>query len=124
MKALEWISMEERTPNAEGSYIVCTKTNSVTSAHWYGSKRGWAPRKLCITHWMCFPHGAKEVKHRKESLCWECYRSTHFKEFPCPWAHKFIPVDGWNATPTVRNGGGDSFLVKECPIYMKDRRRK
>lgn len=31
----EWISVEERLPEASGSYIICTKNGSVCTAHFY-----------------------------------------------------------------------------------------
>ena len=61
---------------------------------------------------------------RKDTLCWECERAAG-KDKKCPWATKFEPVPGWNATPTKIKADKlsvhqtlDSFIVHECPMFQ------
>ena len=59
-----------------------------------------------------------------DTICWDCKRATGF----CSWSEKFIPVEGWKATPTKvkivnrQNGENiftDSFIVHECPLFER-----
>ncbi len=57
-----------------------------------------------------------------KSLCWKCSRATGF----CPWSRDFEPVQGWEAVKTtIKNQSGDldSYDVKKCPLFEKDKRR-
>jgi len=51
----------------------------------------------------------------KDTLCWSCQRACG--GMGCSWAHDFTPVDGWEAEQH-----GDSYFVKSCPLYIKERR--
>jgi hypothetical protein len=64
------------------------------------------------------------TKSKKDTICWECKRSTGF----CSWSEKFIPVEGWEATPTIikiANNTGknkatdESFIVHKCPLFER-----
>ena len=68
-----------------------------------------------------------DKKNKKSSLCWECYRSVHFKEFPCPWAARFEPVEGWKAKVShikTPYGTDKTYHVIKCPLFMADDKRR
>ncbi len=51
----------------------------------------------------------------QDTLCWSCQRACG--GMGCSWAHGFTPVDGWDAEKN-----GDSYFIKSCPQYIKERR--
>ena len=62
--------------------------------------------------------------HKANSLCWQCKRAYGL----CSWSHRFKPVKGWVATPTIIKGekrGNQpeikSYEVKKCPLFLQDR---
>lgn len=58
------------------------------------------------------------------SICWDCKRAL--PNNGCCWADKFKPVDGWDATPTVKLGGNgyiNSFHVYKCPLFVRSEKR-
>lgn len=65
------------------------------------------------------------------TLCWTCQRAirVEIEGIRCPWSHYFKPVPGWDAIPTKKYAhkteGGyrcvDSYNVKSCPLYLKDK---
>ena len=78
-------------------------------------------------HWVAVKPGkAKKQKRKKPSLCWECHRSVHFKECPCPWAARFEPVPGWKAKVShikTPYGTDKTYHVTKCPLFMAEGRR-
>ena len=46
---------------------------------------------------------------------WSCGNTAK-----CSWFQKDIPVENWIAKPSVRQGVGKTFTVKECPEYSYD----
>ena len=78
-------------------------------------------------HWVLVkPRKTKKQKRKKPSLCWECHRSVHFKEFPCPWAARFEPVEGWKAKVShikTPYGTDKTYHVTKCPLFMAEGRR-
>lgn len=60
-------------------------------------------------------HTGASNKH--STLCWDCEKACG----KCSWSKKFIPVEGWVATPTKVSIGEnqyiDSFDVYECPEF-------
>ena len=68
----------------------------------------------------------------KMTLCCDCVRAGYGDDSTCPWERSFEPVPGWKAKPTrllqSRKPNGkpiydDSFLVMECPLYEKHKRK-
>lgn len=56
----------------------------------------------------------------RETKCWTCKNSSG----GCSWSRGFRPVEGWDADRTVikgKEGYVESFLVKECPMYEKEK---
>lgn len=60
---------------------------------------------------------------KKDTICWECEWAAG-KDKKCPWATKFEPVPGWNATPTTVKADSvslhkevNSFIVHDCPLF-------
>ena len=68
------------------------------------------------------------------TLCWCCAKAT---TGGCSWSANFIPVEGWEATPTVIKEGSTlhidennnivdkprishSFKVHKCPEFIED----
>lgn len=61
----EWISVKDRLPECEGSYIVYTERGSIYASHFYTEKRfasgyvreaQWSQRgTVKVTHWMPLP---------------------------------------------------------------------
>ena len=67
----------------------------------------------------------------KMTLCCDCKRTGYGDKSTCPWERSFTPVPGWEAVPTkllrARKDNGkpiydDSFRVKRCPLFIKDKR--
>lgn len=63
------------------------------------------------------------MSSRKDTICCKCKWSAG-KDKKCPWAAKFEPVPGWEATPTKVRADVksvhktiDSFIVHECPLF-------
>lgn len=58
----------------------------------------------------------------KPTLCWKCAHACG----GCSWSADFIPVNGWNAIPTVINppeSNIDSFIVEKFPKFSDDTER-
>ena len=61
----EWISVEDRLPEKDGKYIVCTARGSVYCTRFkaYGKIGNFQTDiNTHITHWMPLPEPPKEVK--------------------------------------------------------------
>ena len=58
------------------------------------------------------------------TICWTCQNAV----LGCSWSKHFIPVEGWDATPTMlyakdkAHGGVRSYEVHRCPQYVPDGR--
>lgn len=68
----------------------------------------------------------KEVKTqktgRKSTLCWKCAKATDYRK--CPWSIG-KPVPGWQAERGDIIGAlglCESYCVKQCPNFERDRR--
>lgn len=81
--------------------------------------RSFRKSKYCSV--ICSSRGKTSTK---DTICWDCKKATGF----CSWSEKFIPVEGWKATPTIvkiANNYGknktfdDSFIVHECPLFER-----
>ena len=63
----------------------------------------------------------------KGNICNRCKRAARFIEFPCPWASKFEPVEGWTAEETTLNFASAKNLITyhitKCPLFMADDER-
>ena len=59
-----------------------------------------------------------------ETLCWRCKHSAG--KNMCSWARFFVPVEGWDAQPTMLASSQgrmrDSFHVRKCPQFEKEER--
>lgn len=63
----------------------------------------------------------------KTTLCWNCQKAV----CGCSWSRNYVPVKGWDATPTIVQNHADgrqiftnSYLVRSCPEFVKDKVRK
>ena len=73
----------------------------------------------------------KRKSDEENSLRWDCKNAVPNIEKlrGCSWSMFFIPVDGWDAEPTIINNGFDSnrmpipparsYYVKNCPYFEK-----
>lgn len=54
----------------------------------------------------------------KETLCWNCQNACNSG---CSWSKNFIPVEGWEATPTIsdRFTNTESYHVHKCPQFKE-----
>lgn len=59
-----------------------------------------------------------------DTICWKCKNACG----NCSWSRSYEPVEGWDAKPTkvvnyVRGQETitDSFNVRHCPQFVKDR---
>lgn len=67
----------------------------------------------------------------EDTICWECRNAVPNLEklCGCSWSIFFVPVDGWEAEPTIINHGyrddgtlippARSYNVKKCPYFEK-----
>lgn len=76
--------------------------------------------RFCSSECKC--HGV--AQRPDDTKCWGCKKATGF----CSWSEKFIPIEGWKATPTkvkISNRWNgevlftDSFIVHECPLFER-----
>ena len=49
-----------------------------------------------------------------ETICWDCKNYNK-----CAWS-RGEPVEGWKAKPTKTDDGIRSYLVMECPEFVRD----
>lgn len=58
----------------------------------------------------------------EQTICWDCANAV----LGCSWSRSYTPVEGWDAVPTkVHRQEGppmDSYLVRSCPEFRRDRR--
>ena len=54
---------------------------------------------------------------RPQTLCWDCRNAT---EKDCEWARYFKPVPGWEAEKTKMKTGEASYIVYDCPRFVRD----
>lgn len=50
------------------------------------------------------------------TLCWDCARATG----GCSWSDSLQPVEGWNAVETKKNTLFQSYIVRDCPLFIRD----
>lgn len=58
----------------------------------------------------------------EKSKCQDCANACG----KCTWSNCFVPVVGWDATPTISHTGyGDinSYIVHSCPMFQADKKR-
>ena len=55
-----------------------------------------------------------------KTICWDCAKYCGL----CSWSKDAVPVEGWNAVPTVKKPYHgeplESFLVLNCPEFQRD----
>lgn len=61
---------------------------------------------------------------KPDQLCWTCQNACG----GCSWSKNLTPVEGWKATPTKIKVAPeltycDSYLITDCPKYIKDEKR-
>ena len=58
-----WISVKDRLPEKEGTYLVATKNGGVLMDHFYARHKNWGGARIdpLITHWLPRPKPPKEV---------------------------------------------------------------
>ena len=61
----EWISVKDRLPEQEGTYIVATVNGAVTMTHYYPRHKRFSSSRInkLVTHWMNRPEPPKEGHH-------------------------------------------------------------
>lgn len=56
------------------------------------------------------------ASNKNFTLCWDCKNATG----GCRWSDQLHPVEGWTATQTRNKCGGDSYIVHNCPEFIRD----
>jgi len=56
------------------------------------------------------------------TLCWTCQHAAG--PTMCVWAMWLVPVPGWDAEQKEVEPGIESYLVRACPLYAKDKPRE
>ena len=58
-----------------------------------------------------------------ESICWTCSKALPNRG--CSWSDKFIPIEGWDAFPTIKKSRNAKpvhcWHVEKCPLYERDK---
>lgn len=55
-KRSEWISVDDRLPESDGKYLVCTQSEKVFIARFYGGVFCcFSDESRVVTHWMALP---------------------------------------------------------------------
>lgn len=68
--------------------------------------------------------GKPQKRRGKETLCWSCENACG----GCSWSRSLTPVEGWEAKKIKIKGNFyvgavlDSYIIKNCPEYKKERR--
>lgn len=66
-------------------------------------------------------------KKQPLTKCWTCQNAVPNEDRGCSWSRYGEPVEGWTAEANelISNGEHkDTFLVLDCPCYIKDKPRK
>lgn len=61
--------------------------------------------------------------NRVQQKCWKCKKAVG----GCSWSDRGVPVKNWRAEKTVikeNEGNLDSYLILECPEFVKDEPRE
>lgn len=74
---LNWVSVSDRFPSAEGSYIVCTERGAVCTAHFHKDHGRFSGRNLKVTHWMHLPSKPMKESIAPVSPCVNCKRKPN-----------------------------------------------
>ena len=65
----KWISIKDRLPQADGSYLICTNRGAVCTSHYYtGANYFSAPSGKNAIYWMPLPEPPKEEKYYKTTV--------------------------------------------------------
>ena len=56
------------------------------------------------------------AKAAKPTLCWDCAKATG----GCRWSDQLQPIPGWDAELTKSNTTYSSYIVNECPEFVRD----
>lgn len=80
-------------------------------------------------------HSSSSGDAMETTICWTCKNAVPDRdgEVGCAWSRSFVPVEGWEATPTKivliyndehaehRRGPrtDDSYIVHSCPEYER-----
>ena len=70
----------------------------------------------------CAALASRQRGEQSDSLCWDCVRAK--TEQGCPWADKFLPVEGWTADATTLKtsyGEESSYHIRKCPLFVEGR---
>ena len=73
-------------------------------------------KKCCSKE--CAKEMAKKRQQEKGQLCCICKNACG----NCSWSADFIPVEGWDAQPTIiKDSEGDfsSYEIKRCPEFIR-----
>lgn len=65
-----------------------------------------------------------DKRNPRPTLCWDCANAINPKV--CCWCAELKPVPGWDAEPTIKQEcfePFESFLVKNCPLFVRDGER-
>lgn len=58
---------------------------------------------------------------KKDTICWKCGNAVPTTTGTgCSWSRKLVPVDGWEAKPTWKDGEIVSYCVINCPLFTPD----
>lgn len=66
----------------------------------------------------CRREAVKKRREEDSQPCYLCEKACG----GCSWSKHFIPVKGWDATPTIiRDSKGDihSYKIRKCPHFIR-----
>lgn len=72
-------------------------------------------KKYCS--YKCIRNAAKKREQEREQLCCSCKNACG----GCNWSKCFLPVEGWDAIPTIikdKEGDMHSYKISGCPEYI------
>ena len=92
----KWISIKDRLPQADGSYLICTNRGAVCTSHYYtGANYFSAPSGKNAIYWMPLPEPPKEEKYYKTTV-WNSFVEINIA--PTIDAMKRRPADDYQKT--------------------------
>lgn len=61
------------------------------------------------------------MAEKKDTLCWTCMNAVpDINGAGCRWSRRGKPIDGWTADYIEKSCAEGSYMIKECPEYIKD----
>lgn len=95
---------------------------------WRGERNHEAAMDVCVRAVRQSERYAAATQ-RSNVICENCARAAGRRMKECPWADRFEPVPGWDATPAKLRANNlkddkprhiDTYAIHACPLWISD----